>query len=252
VKRELAAFGIFVGFGVALAAKANPIERELSTRAARSLGDAAQRWAGVTADGRDLTVSGIAPTAADRDAALDAVASTFGVRVVFDATRVGAGRRLRRSAKLATVPKADATKKADATLDTDATQKADATRAAEVDSCNQAFVQVLSGARIEFDSDSAELRGTAIIARLAEAATACGELRLTVDGHTDDSGPKLYNDRLSAARAAAVRDALVVGGVAADRIEARGWGSSRPIERGRDASSRARNRRIEIRAIRGE
>lgn len=66
-----------------------------------------------------------------------------------------------------------------------------------------------------------------------------------VEGHTDGRGTKAYNDALSMRRANAVREKLVTeGGVAANRLSAKGYGFSQPIaENGTDAG-RAKNRRV--------
>ncbi len=68
-------------------------------------------------------------------------------------------------------------------------------------------------------------------------------------GHTDGGGPRSRNLRLSLARAEAVRAYLVMKGVSADRLIARGYGPDRPIASNANASGRAMNRRVELRRI---
>jgi outer membrane protein OmpA-like peptidoglycan-associated protein len=72
---------------------------------------------------------------------------------------------------------------------------------------------------------------------------------IRIDGHTDPVGRGRFNRRLSEARAAAVRDALIVRGVPAERLRTRGFGARRPIADNLTESGRARNRRIEFRAL---
>jgi OOP family OmpA-OmpF porin len=50
-----------------------------------------------------------------------------------------------------------------------------------------------------------------------------------VTGHTDRLGSTAYNQKLSTQRATVVRDFLVEGGVAANRIDAKGMGESQPV-----------------------
>jgi len=67
-----------------------------------------------------------------------------------------------------------------------------------------------------------------------------------VEGHTDWTGPKTYNQGLSERRARAVRRYLIRKGVAPDRLQAAGYGESRPIADNETTFGRARNRRTEF------
>jgi outer membrane protein OmpA-like peptidoglycan-associated protein len=110
---------------------------------------------------------------------------------------------------------------------------------------------LLSGARIEFATASAEMaRGSAkLLDSIARAASAC-EGVLRIEGHTDGVGADSRNTPLSLRRAEAVRAALISRGVAPERLVAEGFGDSRPIATNGTADGRARNRRIEIRSVR--
>ncbi|MBI2894339.1 MAG: OmpA family protein [Deltaproteobacteria bacterium] len=70
--------------------------------------------------------------------------------------------------------------------------------------------------------------------------------RVRIEGHTDNSGPRAQNLRLSAGRARAVREYLVEKGVAADRLEAEGIGPDRPVDTNETDTGRAANRRVEF------
>lgn len=87
---------------------------------------------------------------------------------------------------------------------------------------------------------AASLKALATYVDLAQA----GAVR--VEGHTDSQGEAQANLVLSERRAAAVRRALVDGGVAAARIEAAGRGAAAPVADNASAAGRARNRRVEI------
>jgi outer membrane protein OmpA-like peptidoglycan-associated protein len=67
-----------------------------------------------------------------------------------------------------------------------------------------------------------------------------------VEGHTDWIGSDAYNQRLSEARANAVRNYLIQRGIAPDRLEAVGYGKARPIADNNTVIGRARNRRTEF------
>ncbi len=70
--------------------------------------------------------------------------------------------------------------------------------------------------------------------------------RFRIEGHTDSQGSDEYNMKLSDRRANAVRDYLISKGISADRLEAKGYGETRPIATNKTAAGRAKNRRVEI------
>jgi len=70
--------------------------------------------------------------------------------------------------------------------------------------------------------------------------------RLRVEAHTDDDGTAAHLLDLSQRRAVAVREFLVKNGVEAKRLDARGYGDTRPVTTNYSREDRARNRRIEL------
>ncbi|MGD9176202.1 MAG: OmpA family protein, partial [Desulfobacterales bacterium] len=75
------------------------------------------------------------------------------------------------------------------------------------------------------------------------------DLRLEIEGHTDNRGSADYNQRLSENRAKAVMDYLVARGIASNRLSARGYGFERPAASNATAAGRAQNRRVELRPL---
>ncbi len=74
-------------------------------------------------------------------------------------------------------------------------------------------------------------------------------LTVLVEGHTDSVGSETYNQRLSERRAEAVKAYLVSKGIAASRIQTKGYGESRPVADNTTAVGRAKNRRVEIKVL---
>ena len=73
------------------------------------------------------------------------------------------------------------------------------------------------------------------------------ELRLVIEGHTDDVGGAAANQALSQQRAEAVKAALVSGyGVDAARLTAKGMGATKPAAPNATPAGRQQNRRVEL------
>jgi len=116
--------------------------------------------------------------------------------------------------------------------------------------CDQSMADLLSGATIEFATNSAVIRpgSTDLLDGIAHAAKACPG-RMRIEGHTDNEGRNAFNTTLSLRRAEAVRTALIRRGVEAGRLVAEGFGATKPVATNDTEAGRARNRRIEIRAV---
>lgn len=84
------------------------------------------------------------------------------------------------------------------------------------------------------------------IDQVLELLRADPALRISIDGHTDDTGDAAHNQRLSEARAQAVVASLVAQGIDASRLEAKGYGQTQPVADNTSEEGRARNRRVEL------
>ena len=75
------------------------------------------------------------------------------------------------------------------------------------------------------------------------------KMRVSIQGHTDSVGGEASNMRLSQRRAEAVLEYVAARGVSPDRLEAVGFGPTKPIASNRTARGRALNRRTEFRIV---
>lgn len=80
---------------------------------------------------------------------------------------------------------------------------------------------------------------------LAAYLNAHPDLKIQVEGHTDNQGDPAANQKLSLERAFNVRRYLVEKGVDGKRIRFKGYGSSRPVSPNDTEENRSRNRRVE-------
>jgi len=75
--------------------------------------------------------------------------------------------------------------------------------------------------------------------------------QLRIEGHTDDRGSAESNQKLSQARAEAVKAFLVDAGIEAERLEAKGYGEEKPIESNDTRAGREANRRVTFQIAEG-
>lgn len=101
---------------------------------------------------------------------------------------------------------------------------------------------------VYFDFDRANLTdaGQAVVREVLAYAAKMGTPNISVTGHADRSGAEDYNMALSLRRADTVREALIAGGVPADRITVAGRGEEEPAVPTEDGVAAQQNRRVEI------
>jgi outer membrane protein OmpA-like peptidoglycan-associated protein len=107
--------------------------------------------------------------------------------------------------------------------------------------------------QIRFKTGSARITGEESFEVLKEVAQALRDnvriRKLRIEGHTDSVGADAANINLSQMRANAVMAELVKNGVEPSRMEAVGYGRSRPVASNTTAAGRAQNRRTEFNII---
>ena len=86
-----------------------------------------------------------------------------------------------------------------------------------------------------------------VLKEIAGTMKKYGDLKILIEGHTDNVGAAASNLSLSDQRAAAVKATLVADfGLSADRITTKGFGDTKPSVPNATAAGRAQNRRVEI------
>jgi len=102
---------------------------------------------------------------------------------------------------------------------------------------------------IFFANESATIEGesTPTLKEIGNMLAAHPELKLTIEGHTDNVGTAAYNQTLSEQRAAAVKQYLVSNYAVNDaRLVTKGFGASKPAASNDTPEGRQNNRRVEL------
>lgn len=108
-------------------------------------------------------------------------------------------------------------------------------------------ILILEQVFFDTDRDTIKRRSFRILQAVADVLRAAPHIRrVSVDGHTDNRASEEHNMDLSQRRAAAVVRWLTEHGVEASRLEAHGYGPSRPIDSNETNAGRSRNRRVEF------
>jgi OOP family OmpA-OmpF porin len=101
---------------------------------------------------------------------------------------------------------------------------------------------------INFDTGKSVIRDESgpVIDRIVEMMKENPDLRIRVEGHTDNVGSAASNKTLSEDRAKAVVNAIISLGISGDRLSHAGYGMDRPIADNSTEEGRAKNRRVEL------
>jgi len=101
---------------------------------------------------------------------------------------------------------------------------------------------------INFDTDKSALRpdSVAVIDEIDKLLKADPALKVSIEGHTDNTGSPERNRVLSGERADAVRGALILRNIGNERLSAQGFGADKPLADNASEDGRAKNRRVEL------
>jgi outer membrane protein OmpA-like peptidoglycan-associated protein len=107
------------------------------------------------------------------------------------------------------------------------------------------------GAKVPFSLNAANLsskvkRLLGIVQKIMEKYPTTNFI---IEGHTDTSGPKAFNQKLSENRANSVLNFLVESGVSKDRLSAVGFGEEKPLNSNKTRKGRVSNRRVEFKVV---
>lgn len=101
---------------------------------------------------------------------------------------------------------------------------------------------------INFDTDKASLKpdGKTAVDEITKVLKNDSNLKLAINGYTDNSGNDAHNLQLSKERAIAVLNAITSSGIDKSRLSADGFGSKNPITDNSSEEGKAKNRRVEL------
>jgi outer membrane protein OmpA-like peptidoglycan-associated protein len=101
---------------------------------------------------------------------------------------------------------------------------------------------------INFDTGKSIIRDESkpIIEQIVQMLKSNPDLKVSVEGYTDNVGTPASNKTLSEERAKSVVSAIVGQGISADRLSPAGYGQDKPIGDNSTEEGRAKNRRVEL------
>lgn len=126
-----------------------------------------------------------------------------------------------------------------------------AATADQVAACQTKVNALINGKTINFDTGSATISADSkeLVASIANEMKSCSGTTIEIAGHTDNTGNPDSNIKLSQDRAAAVENSMKEQGVPGDRMIAKGYGQTKPLDPADTNAARAKNRRIEFQVV---
>ena len=113
----------------------------------------------------------------------------------------------------------------------------------------QEKVTFAADAFFDFDKSVLKPEAQAKLADLVDKTKGVSLEVIIAVGHTDAVGTSAYNQKLSIARAEAVKSFLVGKGVERNRVYTEGKGENQPIADNKTADGRTKNRRVEVEVV---
>jgi OmpA-OmpF porin, OOP family len=101
---------------------------------------------------------------------------------------------------------------------------------------------------INFDTGKSTIKDDSkpIVDQMIDLMKSNPDLKVEIQGHTDNVGKADANKKLSQDRADAVKKALTDAGIAAARMTAMGYGDTKPVASNDTDEGKAKNRRVEL------
>ncbi|MFC2116933.1 OmpA family protein, partial [Bacteroidota bacterium] len=105
---------------------------------------------------------------------------------------------------------------------------------------------IANGIRFDIGKASIKPESMGIINEVVNLMNKYPDLKFSVEGHTDSDGSDELNMELSQKRSESVMNSMIGLGIPEDRLEAKGWGESKPISGDTSPEGKANNRRVEF------
>jgi outer membrane protein OmpA-like peptidoglycan-associated protein len=107
---------------------------------------------------------------------------------------------------------------------------------------------------IYFDNDKATLKSESFpeLRKVLDFLTANPKISVEISGHTDSNGSDAHNETLSQGRSEAVVEWLISQGIDVERLSAKGYGETKPIDTNATKEGQANNRRVEFTVLKTE
>lgn len=101
---------------------------------------------------------------------------------------------------------------------------------------------------INFDTDKSTLQpeGQKVVDEILTLMKGNANLKIAIEGHTDNAGSGDHNKKLSTDRANTILKFLTGNGISASRLTAAGFGAERPLVANDSEANMAKNRRVEL------
>ena len=244
-------------YSFATAQKALAIEEDISARSTSVLAtQAALVNVSADADGRDVVLTGSVGSEQAQHDAEQIVLAVNGVRSVQNSVEIAENSPqttaaapefvLRSSAKVDPLPTEFPELAEEAVKEAPSAKQDIAVAQQSIDQLDLDNISFLHGSATLTDDASTTLN--AVVQTLSQHTN----IKLHVEGHTDNTGDPNYNLDLSTKRAQSVVDYLVAEGIDNTRLVASGFGDRQPITTNETKEGRSKNRRIEFKLINGE
>lgn len=219
-----------------VALRQKPIASDLGARVERALTAYAIPGLTIEVDGRDLRLAGELPRDIEPGYVAGIADEVWGVRVVDVSGLRRQGSTLGEGELL------------DASFEPGRIVRLGGSLAnpMDADACQRTMARIAAVSNVRFEAGAATpmLESYPVLNDLATIAYQCPGSRIIIGGHTDASGDREINLRLSTARAEAVERFFNLAGIPAERMQSVAYGDSQPIASNATPEGRAANRRI--------
>ncbi|MGB1040684.1 MAG: OmpA family protein, partial [Flavobacteriales bacterium] len=108
------------------------------------------------------------------------------------------------------------------------------------------LAQAMEGLFFKTGSSVIQRQSYSVLDNVAQIMIANPDYKLSIEGHTDNTGNEAKNLKLSQSRAAAAKDYLIRKGVSASRLTSQGYGITNPRADNSTSAGRKLNRRVEF------